>query len=459
MLTAETTSTSTVDPSLLVVDPTLNYRWGSEEAMRADLTRTTRDESGNDTNEYGALVQSVKTAGRILVPIGVMPDEGRYRVIYGFTRAMVARELGIPAPVTIHEAGMSDDEIRSLQLMENSAGVRRSVHWVAETRGIRDAHAAREKVYKDMIPSRRPKGPDGKVLTPNALAWRDLADRMGRSTFTLMDRVSFLRIIPAVIVEHAEKHGWSLGLCKEFHSGDCDRPYSDEFLRHIIDELKRNCPDLSRVTQKSVTSAKVRVHKWLTERKDGDKGPLWRTGVKSGDASRQQEDATPAVTEETLRVNSRRSPSASRDLAVVHVGHMLVRAKLTLARSEADWESVRKTSTWYRVCGIGIGCGESITPDRCVDLSENADMPDLDVRCEHFAISVFVAAGLRNELTVRIGQRAWSTWYRGESIGAGRKTNAGAYRDAVAAGVMAKGGIRARIQVAVEHLHDSGMCP
>ncbi len=437
----------------VIFDPQDNYRWGSKEAMEHDIaTSVTEDDDGQKVNAYRVIVNSIKATGHVQVPIGVRAIGKKFKMVYGFNRFLAAREIGLSTvPAVVYPNDTDEGTLATLQVVENSDSLKRTVNWVAETRMWEKLYNLTHDQMMNVLPSRRPKTTSGAPLSASCAAWRDVASKIGRSELTMRERIQILNCLDAEVQQIAHRKNWSFNATKEFYSGDARKPYVASFVKHLLDEIKRSDPDFDHVTPATVTKAKVRVARWLAAGRGKDGKPLWR-----GKGS-DETDEQPALTEADGLL--RLSPAGMRDIAINLATDSLRKLRLTLSQSETQWAAVEKTQTWHRVIGVGVGSGSVRMREGSEDLTENVDFTDLPARAQTFVMGVFVSAALRCEIETRCRVN-WSEWYSSNTIvGVDSRSNRILFRSLVQTNSAREGTLRSRAQAAWRELEASGMLP
>jgi len=327
----------------LEIDPTINYRWGSKEAMEADLKRE-EEVDGETVNTFEVLVDSIKEAGRVQEPIGVVERDGRNLVIYGFTRAIAARKAGLKKIAAyIYDSSISEIEIRTLQLAENSAKLKRKVNWVSMVEAYYRLLEDAEKLVDSIPKDNRPRGDSGRRLTPKQIATEHLARVLGqeKSIRYVANMRSTLKSLPAKLVQMVKTYDWSYPTTKEFVSEGRHKPFSGDFITKVVEEIRAKKPSMLDVTPEDVRQARDRAAK------------VSKT-VYAGETPR-----TPSQTT-VLRVVSggddrRLSAGTVRDVCVDIV-------TANLPSFETNLEGIKKSWLWYQIIGMGMSTGEVMLP-------------------------------------------------------------------------------------------------
>lgn len=394
---------TTIPVKRLVIDPTKNYRWGSEAAMRADLTRYDRTEDGEQVCSYEVLKVSMRDG--VEEPIGVIRRADGFHVVYGFTRAVAAQELKlVEVPAAIYEEGISAGEVALLQMRENSEALKRRVNWVAEVRMFERLRAIALDYFNALPKTQMPRDEHGNPLAPYKAAVQEVCERLGRKPTTMHIHRSVLTRLDPRVVKLSEEGKLSFKAAVEFYSGDANVAYDTGFVTHVLNEVKRNDPKLDRVTPLIVRSARQRVYEWIQRGQVKDGTMVWRGGKAPRTTS-----ATRALIE-----SNRLSPAACRDVAVNLAARAIRTTKLNGDSTEEAWEALRRDATWFRIVGVGIGAGDVILADNAVDGDGAVDVDLPPEQCDSYALLTVVHAALREQIRKRC-RGAFADWLRSVS--------------------------------------------
>ncbi len=326
------------------LDPRENYRWGSEEAMLADLKATSRDPSdGSQVCTYEVLKGSIRTMG-VEEPVGLVPRaDGTYRVVYGFTRVLAAKEVGLAeVPAYVYDAALPEEEAQLLQLRENSLTLKRQVNWVAEVEMYDRLLGMVRKAFAKTPADQLPRGDAGERLTPKKAAARVVAKALGVSSATMRNRHFTLHHIDPRVVALSREGKLNYAAACEFCTGDAAVPFKAEFVTSVIEALQSRDAAMAKVTADTVRQTMRRLRADKKEAYEGDQRPSTVCGQ--------------------VAAGTRQSPGALRDLCVAMWRPVLTKYRLTLASPAEEWEKMRTTITWQRIVGIGIAAADVTEP-------------------------------------------------------------------------------------------------
>ena len=399
----------------LIIDPRENYRWGSEEAMRADLAATSRDPStGVQVCSYEMLKDSIKSLG-VEEPIGVVPRaDGTYRIVYGFTRALAAKELGLGAiPAYVYDPSLPEEEAQLLQLRENSIGLKRPVNWVVEVETyLRLLEYTRASI--EAVPfHQRPRGDDGKVMSVKEAAISIVSKMLGVSGATMKNRAYHLRHMPASVVKLSREGHLSASAATEFYSGDSKVPFAAEFVDAVLADLKSRPGGYAAATSETVKQAMRRV-------KEASGKPVFEGGKK------------PSTLGSNIPAAGRHGSGLLRDMCVALWRGYLDRTKLVQASPDKAWADLARGRVWYTVVGIGIGAADVSEP--VVQAGDDTGLAERrhEETAFHYAMSTFLQAFLAAELSV--DAESFRDWLNGfTSVGGTRLLNRVEFHAAIAA--------------------------
>ena len=429
--------------------PEKNYRWGSEEAMKSDLAGELVVDGDERISGFRLLVSSMKATGNALNPIGVQRNGKRFDVIFGFNRYLAAKEAGLSSlRSSIYRDGLPIGIIESLQAVENSENLRRSVNWVQECRMWERLLKHAEFEVQQMPDRDRPKSKKGRLLSVTSAAWLLVAQRIGRSELTMKERMLHMQRIDPRVLDMAVAKSWSYQLTHEFYSGDADHPYPPEFVTYVLDEIKRSDPNLTNTTPAAVSRAKQRVKQWMASGSHKGKAP-WRSKASANLA----EDASLR----RVTLGTKLSPPSLRDASVNMMFRAITSMKLTAESPKSSWESTKKTVTAYRVAGIGIGAGDVLLPDGSDDIRQERDFADADVRCANYVMTATVAAGVRRILSAD-NRMDWPKWFTSDThFGSSKRSNRYTFWTAVEGAVRENTEVLPAVMHAITYLRDAGV--
>ena len=314
----------------IIIDPAENYRWGSQQAMQADMA----------SPAFAVLQASVADAG-VQDPVGLVKRGDDYHVVYGFSRCLAARQAGIKTvPAYVYEPTLSATETQLLQLRENSKELRRPVCWIHEVRVWRrlvDETAAR---YAGMPDESRPKE-GGKVLPPGKAAAKEISRLLGKEPNTYYDLEAQLKHLHPRVVESAIAYGWSQYATLEFFSGDAKAPYAGDFVVSVLGRLTAEFGTLAGITPEAVRRAKRQVAAAVKNVFVGGAEP------------------TTVRARKRMEGDSRMGPGIARDACVDCFDGIIQKGAVTPEDADAK---LRNGPVWNKVIGIGMAIGEVSLP-------------------------------------------------------------------------------------------------
>jgi hypothetical protein len=331
----------------IVIVPAENYRWGSEEAMKADVEAQTLDEDGAAVNTYQRLKDSLAETG-LRDPVGLIQRDDGYHVVYGFTRTLAAKELGWETvDAYVYPSTLSAAEVQTLQLQENSTSLRRTVNWIATVEAFKSLMA---KVIARLVSSGEMDAAQAKK-TAKGIVSRSL----GVTYPVISMRAVALKRLHPDVVACVRKHNWSYAVAVEFYSGDVENPFSGDFIRDVLESVKRAQPDLNQITPASIRKAKTLVAQRVGRTKvfaDAEKAEVAK-----------------------LTQDSRLTGGAVRDACVGILYASIAKDTNIKTFSPEKLEMLKKTASWNQVLGLGIASGE-IQPPASAARAMEARAPD-----------------------------------------------------------------------------------
>ncbi len=367
----------------LIILPEENYRWGSQAAMDLDLGRDGGHSEQRRT--YETTRESIRAVG-VEDPIGAVRRDDGIHVIFGFTRAVAALEVGAETvPVFVYDAGMSDDEVDMLQAMENSLGVKRAVNWVNEF-----------EMFDNLVVRFMNRGFSKKD------AGAKVAVFLGCDAHTMDSRRCYLKNLDIRVRELARQGRVSCPVALEFRSGDADAPFSEEYIGAILKELRIKEGALAGQFPATICIEQVRRVKK-------------RVGLTR---KAYEDDALPRKTPN----KNRQSPSILRDVSVLMAQRMLSHNRISQQSEVMVVEALTRSYEWAQIVGLGMGAGEVSMPpvlenelslnmrrDKSAAFLTNAeDLADDNIQeamqAQHdetstrYATGIFIQAFLRNAL-------------------------------------------------------------
>jgi ParB-like chromosome segregation protein Spo0J len=378
----------------ITFDPTDNYRWGSAESMERDLRAKTQAEAGDDASVGFETMKTSIATGGVEEPIGLRVVGTEVRIIYGFTRYVACKELGLEAiPAFLYE-GISDTEAASLQLRENSTNLKRGVGWVATTRMFNRLVDSLVEECIAIPAAERPTDSRGFAKSARRTAIVKVCERMGMSERVLTEQARVIKNAQPEALEMAEEGRLNVWAMKELESGDKDNPYSREFVKEVLAESVRTSKGRA-ITTQEVRNALKRVkdkNRHVTVKKAGAKAEAY----------------TPAASE---MVDTRRvSGGCLRDIATNVAATYVAKHKLGSAEATDDaWAKLTLSSAWCIVQGVALSSGESPLPEGAE--SENGcDISQALRLTRDYTKSVFLRAIVRQEVTRRFTIHNYGAW-------------------------------------------------
>jgi hypothetical protein len=408
----------------VIVDPTKNYRWGSDAAMREDMARIDRTADGETINLYGMLKESIRAVG-VEEPIGVVAEDDKFTVIYGFTRAMAAREVGLKVVPAAVYTRISEAEIVERQMRENSLTLKRGVHWLAEAESFARLVEKRVPEYTERAKAGEKFGMSARLkdkpMPPREAAIRDISTVLGVEPGTMHNRIAIAKLLPESARAFIKEAAIGFFPSKEFHSGDKENPYTDEFIKAVIADIRKFDPSAARITPKVIRNAKHRV----------------LTGGKKESAAKKLQAFAKGEMPDTLTAKAlildanRLSPGALRDHSADLATTYMLREGVTLSSDKATWDAVRTSPEWSMILGLGCGAGDvplpsTVAADSATDPAAASRVTQTSGHVElgyRYVVAAFAYAALRLEV-LRRKRGDFGHWLAGSSMaGAAKKSN------------------------------------
>ena len=193
-------------------DPSKNYRWGNEAAMKNDV-ESNRE---NGDKDFALLKSNIRELG-VQEPIFVTEiGKGKFEIIGGFTRFLAAKECGLKTiPAKVYENDFSTTEKRILAVAENNVGLKRKVNWAVEMEElggiVEDLKAAKDS------------DPYGTV-----------ARKAGYAKSGMMKRIHEYNRLPATCKDWAKSGRLSESAARTFVPGKDEKTFSDADAKAIL---------------------------------------------------------------------------------------------------------------------------------------------------------------------------------------------------------------------------------
>lgn len=407
----------------IVIDPTENYRWGSVDAMKADLAaKELTLDNGDVRSGYAMLRESIRVLG-VEDPIGLVQREDGYHVVYGFTRATAAREVGLETVPAYVYQNITEAEAQLLQARENSPQLKRSVNWLSE-------HEMFNEMVVRLINRLNASKAEGSALPSSfpqskARAEEVVAKILGRGVQSMRNRTHYLRHLDPRVKMLAREGRITCTAAIEFYSGDANNLYPASYITAIMAALAGAdgaYPD--RITPQRVREAKRAV----MLRGDGPTD----TGEKRQRSVVGQRSKAPGACRDS-------APGVIRDTAILIAARLLLAEKLNLTSTDSQVAELTRSVEWAMIQGMGMGCGEVAHPpvllaarpdtakaapanewDGEDDADEEGDMDANLARmqqrheesAERYATAVFIQAFVRNAMD-RAGVKNFENWIAG----------------------------------------------
>lgn len=383
------------------VIPSDNYRWGSEEAMRADLKATVKDPSdGSQVCSYEMLKDSIRVLG-VEEPVGIVQRDGVFRVVYGFTRVLAAQELGIAKiPTYVYDASLPNEEAQLLQLRENSLTLKRQVNWVSEVEMFQKLLGFARKAIAHINSGDLPTRDDGKRLTHKKAAAQSVARALGVSPSTMKNRYFTLEHLDPRVVKLSREGRMDYASASEFTTGDAAVPFKKEFITATLEALDADNPGAPRITAEAVRTA---MRKLRDEAEDSTK--LY------------EGDRRPTTIVASAGIIARQSPGALRDLCVAMWSRVLRPGKVTKDLPADQWETLRKGRTWFTVVGIGIGASD-VKPPVTEEGAGSREELQHDDTAYRYVVFALVQAYMMRDL--KMDAETFRSWMCASTVGDGK---------------------------------------
>lgn len=409
----------------IVFDPSENYRWGSEAAMRGDINRKMMvNDDGTKGSSYDAMKASIREIG-VQEPVGlVMRDDGLH-IIYGFTRVLCCRELGIEnLPAYIYSSDISESDVELLQTRENSRNLRREVNWVAEVEMYTSLWGA---LFVKRCEAAGIELTDGKrAASERKLAKEAVCRTLGRHPSRMKSAEHFLRVLDSRVLDLAREGRIDYLAAQEFHSGDVDNPFKPSKITAILQCLKgrEGYPDI--ISAPKVRQAKRTVDmnfdRAVDTVSDVDVGEEPNKGPEVRGASAAPMNRANRVEEKTIAAKGesssathimrgaeriRTSSAQLRDLADLVAWDALIDAGLSIKSAPEKVERIIGSAAWHKVLGISWGADTVAMPPLMEVIlgGKSVDDPDIermqrqhDHSAERFVVTAFVRALIRQAM-------------------------------------------------------------
>lgn len=448
----------------VVIVPEENYRWGSEEAMKADLAKADLPLGNGEIGcSYDLLRDSIRAIG-VEEPVGLVERADGHHVIYGFTRCLAARDVGLDTiPAYLYGSELPEAEMALLQLRENSQALKRSVNWVAETEQYQSISA---HLLNRRLARMAEAGEVGRQETISAhKACNVAASRiLGRHPSGMKSRVHFIHYLDKRVVEMSRQGYFSLQAAREFHSGNVDNLYPPAFvtavlkLLHGADGYKSTI--LPADVRRAVNGVKAGLATGDIVLRDGSaappaperKGHTMNRTVRNARAEAEKADSAEAEHGPLSKMKApdkiRQSSAILRDISELLAMECLAAAGLTMGSDPAAVEKVVHSREWHRIEGIGFGAGDISMPPLFETVLGGRKTDDPEVQHMHlhyertaqrYVVTAFVRAFLRmcmRNAGIRDLDFSDQGWLLGKTMVEGKNMpHRQAYNDAVAAGL------------------------
>lgn len=405
----------------IVLRPEENYRWGSEEAMKADIANEdVVREDGTKACSFAMLKESVAIMG-VEDPIGLVERENGYHVIYGFTRALAAQLTGTASlPAYVYEPGIPEAEVEMLQMRENSPTLKRTVNWVAETEMFTSIST---RLLNRLLEKATAEAGGAELTIPvrkNLKVKADLAvcKIMGRYPSTFKSRRHFMHRLDQRVITLAREGRLSCTAAMEFHSGDVDRPFDPSFVTAVLSSIRGDSGYPPVITPEKVRNAMrlVRAEGWDSAPKPSAAAPSAESGFEGDDHPEPArtprgggEEGRAAGRAPLLKAPEkiRQSPSILRDLSNLVAWEALRARSITLASPEAATAKLKDSPEWHKIIGIGFGAGEVTMPPLMETIIAGRDHEEDDVQrmqnqhehtADRYVTTAFIHAFMRQAM-------------------------------------------------------------
>ena len=450
----------------LVIDPAENYRWGSEAAMQADLARADLPLGDGEVGcTYELLRESIRAAG-VDVPVGLVKREDGYHPIYGFTRCVAAREVGLATiPAYVYESTISEAEVIILQTRENSRTLKRAVNWVSETEQY---IAISAWLLNQRLAKLGEAGEVGKQAMIGAHKACNIAacKQLGRHPSGMKSRIHFIHHLNPRIIEMSRQGYFSLQAAQEFHSGNVDNPYTPAFVTAVLKVLHGTDgykPTIAPAdVRRAVNGVKAGIAMGDIVLHDGSstpaapkrcRGHTMNRAVRAAREAEAKDDGADGAEHGPLSKMKdgdriRQSPVILRDISELLAMQCLTAAGLHLGSSAEEVQAVVGGHEWHRIEGIGFGAGSISTPpllETVLGGRKDTDPEIVRMRRQHeftagrYVTGAFIAAFVRlamKNLGIRDLSFSDQGWLLGKTTVDGRPVfHRAAWADAVAAGL------------------------
>lgn len=376
---------------LIKIVPEENYRWTNAILMREELAKVERDPSdGSLVNTFEMLKASIQAIG-IDEPIGVvMRDDGFYHVVYGFTRAVAAKELNLRViPAYVYDPSLPDAEARLLQMRENSIALKRPVNWVNEVKMFRDLSRQYQIEYDSgKVPL--PFAEDGSKMTSRDAASDRVCRVLGKSANSMRTRLQTFEKVDQRVKDLAKFGKFTYNVTLEFLPVKDKVGMSAEVVGEVLAEMRRRDPEFKTTTPETVRQ----VYKWVVES---------RAALTAPAEPESETDSPVRLTPHVEQNLHNMSPATARDLAVAMVIATLKGLGLNHDSPAETLEKLRNMPTWQRVIGIGIGTSQIVSP--------LVAGKSFDIHAHNYAMRVFLAAFLRRFIPGAEDRQRFDAWH------------------------------------------------
>ncbi len=332
----------------IIVVPEENYRWGGVEGMEADMAMLdVVNADGTRSSSFEILKRSIATLG-VEDPVGLVKRNDGYHVVYGFTRTVVAKQVGLKTlPAYVYDSSLPDSEFELLQGRENTAVLKRNVNWVAETElyiSLVERMVTRLVAGNDNAGTR--KAAQGKA--------RAVIERvLGRAHKTMKNQTHYLQVIDKRVINLCRAGHMKLKTAIEFHSGDVGAPFDPKYVTAVLRQLMVKGVYPTDIALESVQRAKKYVD-------------LNGVDLEASDDSDVDVGAEPLPYHKAQNTRfgdkTRQNPGCLRDVAGLMAYEDLLHRKLTLTNTAEEVQKVVNGRAWNKITGVGFGAGEVLVP-------------------------------------------------------------------------------------------------